>query len=87
MAMLKDSASVSKAVIKVEKINGPILLVSATKDEICPSTPMAEKMIERLKNNTFKYYYEHILIVGRHSEPLKHFDLIFTFLENNFKVK
>lgn len=86
-AMLKDSIAESNAFIKVEKINGPILLVSATKDEICPSTPMAEKMIERLKSNKFKYYYEHIPITGRHSEPLKHFDLIFTFLKSNFTTK
>jgi uncharacterized protein len=83
-AMLKDSVSESKAFIKVENINGPILLVSATKDEICPSTPMSEKMIERLKSKKFKYYFEHIPIVGGHGEPLKHFDLIFKFFEAHF---
>lgn len=86
-AMLKDSIAERNSFIKVENIRGPILLISATKDEICPSTPMAEKMIERLKSKKFKYYYEHIPIVGRHGEPLKHFDLIFTFLENNFTAK
>ena len=83
-AMLKDSIASEKAVIKVENINGPVLLVSATKDEICPSTAMAEKMITRLKNNKFKHYFEHVAIEGRHAEPLKHFDLIFKFLETNF---
>jgi uncharacterized protein len=87
VAMLKDSIAESKAFIKVENIGGPILLVSATKDEICPSTPMAEKMIERLKSKKFKYIFEHIPIVGGHSEPLKHLDLIFTFLEKNFGTK
>ena len=85
--MLKDSIAESNAFIKVENISGPILLISATKDEICPSTPMSEKMILRLKSNKFKYYFEHIPIVGGHGEPLKHFDLVFTFLENNFAVK
>jgi uncharacterized protein len=84
VAMLKDSIAESNAFIKVENIGGPILLVSATKDEICPSTPMAEKMIERLKSKKFKYNFEHIPIVGGHSEPLKQLDLIFTFLEKNF---
>lgn len=83
-AMLKDSIAESKAFIQVENIKGPILLLSATKDEICPSTPMSEKMIERLKTNNFKYFFEHVPIVGGHGEPLKHFDLIFTFLENHF---
>jgi uncharacterized protein len=82
--MTKDSIAESKAFIKVENIKGPILLVSATKDEICPSTPMSDKMIERLKSKKFKYYNEHIPIVGGHGEPLKHFDLIFKFLETHF---
>jgi len=85
--MLKDTIAEEKALIKVENINGPILLVSATKDEICPSTPMAEKMITRLNTKKFKHNYEHIAIEGGHSEPLKHFDLIFKFLAINFIVK
>jgi uncharacterized protein len=84
-AMLKDSIAERNALIKIEKIRGPILLMSATKDEICPSTPMSEKMMARLKSKAFKYKYEHIAIEGKHVEPLKHFDLIFTFLAQNFK--
>ncbi len=85
--MLKDSIAEEKAIIKVENIKGPVFLISATKDEICPSTPMAEKMIARLKNNNFNYYNEHIAIEGGHTAPLKHFDVIFTFLEKHFPVK
>lgn len=83
-AMLKDTIAVEKATIKVEKISGPILFLSATKDEICPSTPMAEMMVERLKSKKFKYHYEHKAMEGGHAEPLKHFDLIFKFLETRF---
>ena len=83
-AMLQDRIAEEKALIKIEKINGPILLISATKDEISPSTPMAEKMITRLKTYNFKHKYEHIAIEGGHSAPLKHFDLVFKFLETNF---
>jgi uncharacterized protein len=86
-AMLKDSIAEEKALIHVENINGPILLVSATKDKICPSTPMSEKMVERLKVKKFKYHFKHIPIEGGHAEPLKHFDLIFTFLEEHFLKK
>lgn len=86
-AMLKDSIAVEKASIKIENIKGAVLLLSATKDEICPSTPMAETMIARLKNNHFSYHYEHKAIEGRHAEPLKHFDLIFEFLQTNFANK
>ena len=84
-AMLKDTLAEEKALIKVENIKGPILLLSATKDEICPSTPMAEKMINRLKNHNFKHFYKHLVYEGSHSEPTKHFDDIFNFLEENFK--
>ncbi|WP_373709705.1 acyl-CoA thioester hydrolase/BAAT C-terminal domain-containing protein [Kaistella sp.] len=83
-AMLQDSIAEEKALIKIEKINGPILLISATKDEVSPSTPMAEKMITILKTYNFKHKYEHIAIEGGHSAPLKHFDLVFKFLETNF---
>lgn len=82
--MLQDTVALEKAAIKVEKINGSILFLSATKDDICPSTPMAEMMVERLNSNNFKHYFEHKSFEGGHSEPLKHFDLVFKFLEQHF---
>ncbi len=85
--MLKDSIAEAKALIKVEKINGPVLLISATRDEICPSTPMSEKMMQRLESKKFGFYKEHIAIEGGHAEPLKHFDMVFAFLEKWFPVK
>ncbi len=84
-AMLEDELSAELAAIKVEKIKGPILLLSATKDEICPSTPMAEQMINRLGAKKFEYHYSHKAIEGGHAAPLKHFDLVFEFLETHFK--
>jgi uncharacterized protein len=83
-AMLKDTVAAEKASIPVEHIKGAVLFLSATKDEICPSTPMAETMMARLKNKNFGYPYEHKAIEGGHATPLKHFDLIFNFLETNF---
>jgi len=83
-AMLKDSVAVAQSLIKVENIHGPILLLSATKDEISPSTPMCDSMITRLQAKKFKYYNKHIPIEGGHTEPLKHFDLVFDFLKKNF---
>lgn len=83
-AMLKDTVAVEKASIRVEKIKGAVLFLSAAKDEICPSTPMAEMMMERLRNKKFKYHCEHIVIDGGHAAPLKHFDVVFNFLETHF---
>lgn len=86
-SMLLDTIAVNRAAIKTENINGPILFLSAKSDEICPSSQMAESMIERLKKHNFKYKYEHHPIEGGHTEPLKHFDLIFKFFEDNYPIK
>ncbi|WP_395054179.1 acyl-CoA thioester hydrolase/BAAT C-terminal domain-containing protein [Flavobacterium sp.] len=84
-AMLKDTVAEEKSLIKVENSKAPILLLSATKDEICPSTQMAEKIIARLKSFQYKYNFKHSAIEGSHAEPLNHFDLVFDFLEINFR--
>lgn len=86
-AMLTDTTAVNIAAIKVEQINGPVLFLSATKDEVCPSTPMADNMVNRLKNKNFKYYYEHKSFEGGHTAPLQQFDYIFSFLEKYFIKK
>jgi uncharacterized protein len=83
-AMLGDADAVAKAAIPVERIQGPVLFLSATQDEICPSTPMADSMVERLKAAQFKYPYQHKAIEGGHTAPLEHFDVVFAFLAANF---
>ncbi len=85
VAMLKDTIAEQKALIQVEKINGPVLLLSGTKDEIIPAVEMGNKMLDRLKENNFKFVYKHQVYEGNHVEPTKHFDDIFSFLEENFK--
>ncbi|HKV97233.1 MAG TPA: acyl-CoA thioesterase/bile acid-CoA:amino acid N-acyltransferase family protein [Gammaproteobacteria bacterium] len=47
-AGLKDVAAADKAVIPVEKIAGPVLLISATDDQIWPSPLMALQIMQRL---------------------------------------
>jgi dipeptidyl aminopeptidase/acylaminoacyl peptidase len=84
-AMLKDTEAEKSSAIKVEKIKAPILLLSATQDEIAPTTSMCDKIIARLKVNKHPFPYEHKAIEGSHAAPLQHFDLVFTFLEKNFK--
>ncbi len=84
--MLKNEKAEKNALIKVEKINGHIFLLSATKDEVAPTTEMSEKIINRLKKKKFKHHFEHLSIEGSHAEPLKHFDKVFAFLEKYFPV-
>lgn len=86
-AMLQDTAAEKKSLIRVEKIKGPILFLSATKDEICPSTPMSVKMMNRLTANQFAFHAEHIAIDGSHAEPLKHFDKVEKFIDAYFLEK
>ncbi|MEQ8412884.1 MAG: acyl-CoA thioester hydrolase/BAAT C-terminal domain-containing protein [Imperialibacter sp.] len=82
--MLEDKAAVEKALIKVENINGPILLLSAKKDEMWPSTKMSNEMVLRLKQYEFGHPYQHIAIDGGHTDVVDHFDKIFNFLGENF---
>ncbi|MBC8755363.1 alpha/beta hydrolase fold domain-containing protein [Kordia sp. YSTF-M3] len=86
-AMLQDTVAEQKALIKVENIKAPILLISATEDEIAPTTPMGNKIMNRLKQHKFQYYTEHITIVGSHGAPLKHFELVFNFLKHKFPME
>jgi len=83
-AMLQDHEAEQKALIHVENIKGPVLLISGTKDEICPSSEMSDAMIQRLKQKNFRYHYEHIRLEGGHTEPYKHFDKVFDFLQRYF---
>ncbi len=83
--MLQDTAAVSKATIQVEHINGPVLLLSATQDEMWPSTYMSEQLMKRFKQKNFKFRNQHIPIAGGHTVPLEHFNLVIDFLNQHFK--
>lgn len=81
--MLEDEEAVKKAEIQVENINGPILILSGKDDDQWPATTMSNRIIERLKENNFKFYNEHIILDGGHIEPLKQFNLVCDFLEKH----
>ncbi|HET6243805.1 MAG: hypothetical protein H0V01_11785 [Bacteroidetes bacterium] len=59
--MLEDEKAVKNAEIKVEYINGPILIMSGKNDEQWPATLMSNRIIERLEENNFKYYKQHAI--------------------------
>ena len=83
--MLEDEKAVALAEIEVEKINGPILILSGTRDDQWPATKMSQQIINRLVKKNFKYSYQHLPFEGGHIEPLNHFDKIFNFLELEFR--
>jgi uncharacterized protein len=56
---LQNERAVKAAVIEVEKINGPLLLISAAHDEIWPSKQMSDAVIGRLTEKGFSFPYHH----------------------------
>ena len=57
---LKQTKAVEKAAIKVENINGPILLISGKEDKMWPSTQMGDMVIKRLEEKKFPHWYRHL---------------------------
>lgn len=55
-----NNQDIIKAIIPVEKIQGPILLISGRSDAIWPSYPMCNYITNYLKDNNFKFWYKHI---------------------------
>ncbi len=48
------------AVIRVENITGPVLLISSKMDTMWPSEPASGKIMERLREHNFSYPYRHL---------------------------
>lgn len=59
-AGLRNHSEIAKAAIPVEKIAGPVLLVSGGDDRVWPAAQMSEQIISRLKNNKFLHAAEHL---------------------------
>lgn len=78
--MLANEGAFAAAAIAVENINGPVLLMSATQDELWPSTRMSVQMMQRLTRNNFPYVHVHEAIPGPHAAPLAHFADVEGFL-------
>ena len=83
--IMQDEAAMQRAAIAVEKINGPVQFVSASRDEMWPSKEMADAMMLRLKANGFGHPAEHLVVQGGHGEPLDEFPKMEAFLEAHFK--
>ena len=57
---LKDQKAVEAAAIPVEKIQGPVLLLSGADDQLWPSTQMSNDVIKRLDRAGFPYIHDHV---------------------------
>lgn len=63
-AALVNESAVEQAVISVEKINGPVLLISGDDDQLSPSTLMSEMIMDRLKKYEHPFQDKHLRYKG-----------------------
>jgi hypothetical protein len=61
---LDDETAVSAASIAVERINGPVLLISHTDDRVWPAGRLSEMVIERLEAHNHPFAFEHLSYEG-----------------------
>ena len=59
-----EKDSMNLAAIKVEQINGPVLLLSGKADEVWPSSKMADQIEIRLKTNSFAFPFYNLQYEG-----------------------
>jgi dienelactone hydrolase len=63
-ALSLDAPAAGAAAIAVEKIGGPVLLVSSRDDAMWPAALMSERVVERLKARGFAHRVEHFSYQG-----------------------
>ena len=61
---LADRAAVEASSVAVERIAGPVLLISGTGDELWPSTHFSEMVMNRLRAHNHPFPYEHLRYEG-----------------------
>lgn len=60
IAGLQDKSAEENAAIRVESIDGPVLLVSGKEDSMWPSSFMATRVMDRLAEHHHPYSFEHL---------------------------
>jgi len=60
--LLEQKNIPEECMIKVEKINGPVLLVSGAQDMVWPAAKMSIRIEERLKKNGFKHEFNNVIV-------------------------
>lgn len=84
---LRDITKARKAAIQVERIRGPILLISGKWDRVWPAATMGEMLMSRLKENQFDFDHEHIAYNTGHNGIIVMRDSwrhVFNFLEKHY---
>ncbi|MEM7129445.1 MAG: acyl-CoA thioester hydrolase/BAAT C-terminal domain-containing protein [Chloroflexota bacterium] len=60
----QDKEQIDQATIPVEKIAGPLLLISGAEDDVWPAAKMADMSMERLKDHNHPYRIRHLALNG-----------------------
>ena len=60
LALLENATDLERAIIPVERINGPVLLISGRDDYVWPSTLMADRIVARLERHGFRHPVAHV---------------------------
>jgi dienelactone hydrolase len=64
VAALSDTTTVSAAEIPVERINGPVLLISGSDDQVWPSSLLSEVAVRRFRERGHRFPVEHVCYEG-----------------------
>jgi dienelactone hydrolase len=64
LAGLSDIAATSAAVIPAERINGPVLMISGSDDQVWPASLLAEITARRLRERSHPFTVEHLCYQG-----------------------
>jgi dienelactone hydrolase len=60
LAGLSDKEAAKAAEIPVERINGPVLLISGADDQVWPSRILSEIAMQRLRSHNHRFRFEHL---------------------------
>lgn len=64
LKQLEDAERAEQAAIEVERINGPILLISGSADALWPSGVFSKLILERLEERKFAHLFQHLSYEG-----------------------
>jgi len=64
VSSLRDADAVARATIPVERIGGPLLLISGRDDQMWPSTTFSEMVVARLAEQKHPHIFEHLAYDG-----------------------
>ncbi|MBR6149347.1 MAG: hypothetical protein IKQ44_13460 [Lachnospiraceae bacterium] len=73
----KDKDVTPETIIPVEKIKGPVLLISSKHDEVWPSYESAKFIEDKLKSVSFEYEYKHVAFENMSHAAIAHLPWIY----------